>query len=140
MTRGVFAGAVAIAVVACSHGPGAVNGPPPVAFCAAVASPGISVTVVDSLTGHTAAFTGLYAVAVDGTYRDSTTFAIPDSTGTPQLRLAYNRAGTYAVIVHADRYLPWNRSGVQVLPTGVCSLVINVPLTARLVSAGSSGG
>jgi len=140
MARRVLAGGVAMMVAACSHGSQVVNGPPPVGFCAAVASPGISITVVDSLTGRTGSFAGLFAIAVEGTYRDSTTFAIPDSTGTPQLRLAYNRAGTFSVTVHADQYRPWTRAGIRVLPAGFCSLVINVPLTARLVSAGDSGG
>jgi hypothetical protein len=138
MIRSIVAVAVALAAAAasaCSRGASDVTAVPPNGYCTAVASPGISVTLVDSVTGRTASFTGLYAVAAEGAFRDSTMYAIPDSTGTVQLRLAYNRAGIYDVTVHADRYQPWTRSGVRVNPAGFCSTVINVPLTARLVPA-----
>ncbi|HVT40764.1 MAG TPA: hypothetical protein VHE78_17120 [Gemmatimonadaceae bacterium] len=77
---------------------------------------------------------GRLAVAAEGTFRDSTALAIPDPAATTvQLRLVYNRAGVYDVIVHADRYQPWTRPAVRVNPAGFCSTVINVPLIARLV-------
>jgi hypothetical protein len=134
MTRLIFAAAIAAAVAACSRAGSDVTSIPPVGYCAVVASPGITITLVDSVTGRPALFTGLYAVAAEGAFRDSTTFATIDSAGaTVQFRLVYNRAGTYDVTVHADRYQSWTRSGVRVSPAGFCSTVINVPITAKLV-------
>jgi hypothetical protein len=137
MPRSILAAVFATAAaVACSRAASDVTTVPPNGACAVVASPGITVTLVDSVTGRTASLTGLYGVAVEGTFRDSTTYATIDSAGRPvQLRLVYNRAGTYDVIVHADRYQSWTRSSVRVNPAGFCSTVINVPLTARLVPA-----
>jgi hypothetical protein len=136
MTRSIAAVAICVLAIACSRAASDVTDVPQVGYCLAVASPGISVALVDSVTGRPASFTGLYAVAVEGTFRDSTTYAIVDSAAASvQLRLVYNRAGVYDVTVHADRYQSWTRPGVRVNPAGFCSTVINVPLIARLVPA-----
>jgi 5-hydroxyisourate hydrolase-like protein (transthyretin family) len=135
MVRWMLAAAIAITIGACSRATD-VTSLPATGYCTAVASPGITVTLMDSVTGQPAAFTDLYALAVDGTFRDSATHATVDSAGrATELRLAYNRAGVYNVTVHADRYQSWTRTGVRVNTAGLCSSVITVPLIARLVPA-----
>jgi hypothetical protein len=101
-------------------------------FCTTEARAAISLVVVDSLAPNTTGFTGVWARAVDGAYRDSSamTFVEP-GTGTTRLALAYERRGTYTVTVHANGYQDWTRSGIVV--TGDECHVTGVLLTARLV-------
>ena len=52
-------------------------------------------------------------------------------TGVVRAALAFERAGTYAVTVHADGYKDWSKTGV-VVTKDVCH-VIGVALSARMV-------
>ena len=54
----------------------------------------------------------------------------PDTLQSPWLRGAYERAGSYSVLVLKDGYVPWSRSGVRVFEDK-CH-VITVSLEARL--------
>lgn len=100
--------------------------------CTTEARAAINLTVVDSLTGQPAAFTGLFARAVDGTYADSTTnFFTNPGNGTVAAGLAYERKGTYTVTVRAAGYQDWTKTGVNVT-AGECH-VNGAVLTARLV-------
>ncbi len=111
---------------------GSVNDPGGGLVCTTEARAAISLTVVDSLTGQPAAFTGLFARAVDGTFVDSTTnfFSNPGGGGVGT-GLAYERKGTYTVTVGAAGYQNWVKTGVNVT-AGECH-VNGVVLTARLV-------
>ena len=100
--------------------------------CTEEARAGITLTIVDSLTGTADGLAGLWARAVAGAYRDSTTVNFGNSeTGTANMALAYEHAGTFVVTVHANGYGDWNKVGV-VVPAGICH-VTGVILTARLV-------
>lgn len=119
--------ALALGALACGK---AVNDPGGL-VCTTEARAAISVTMVDSLTGSAAGMTGTWARAVDGAYRDSTGFFTPPGVSGASAGLAYERAGTYAVTVHANGYRDWTKSGV-VVTAGECH-VNGVQLTARLL-------
>ncbi len=126
-------GKVALAVaILISAACGSVNDPGDELVCTTEARAAISLTVVDSLTGQPAAFTGLFARVADGTYTDSTThfFTTPGS-GAVSTALAYERKGSYTVTVGAAGYQNWVKTGVNVT-AGECH-VNGVVLTARLV-------
>jgi hypothetical protein len=98
--------------------------------CTADARPALSVSVVDSVTGAVD-FTNVRAIARDGEFADTVFQAtLPGPIFVNALPLAYERAGTYAVTVTADGYLPWTRSGIEV-DSDPCH-VLTVPVTARL--------
>jgi hypothetical protein len=100
-------------------------------ICTAEARAAISLIVVDSLAPNTTGFTGVWARAVDGAYRDSSAMVfVEQGTGTTRLALAYERRGTYTVTVHANGYQDWTKSGVVV--TGDQCHVTGALLTARL--------
>jgi hypothetical protein len=99
--------------------------------CTEEARPGLMVGLIDAVTGESTGFTEVSVVAVEGDHRDSVyQSAYPASPYNGPLPLAYERRGTYQVIVRASGYAPWTRSGV-VVDGDVCH-VITVPLTARL--------
>ena len=124
----VLGAVVAIGVAGCSAPSGGPNG----IVCTTEARAGINLTIVDSLTGSPAAFTGLWARVVDGAYRDSTSFPFTNpQTGAVTMALAYERRGTFAVTVHANGYRDWNTVGVVV--TGDECHVTGALLTARMV-------
>ena len=128
MTRFFLASSLALGA-ACSR---ASSTDPGGIICTAIAVAGINVTVVDSATGQPAAFAGLWVRAKEGSYTDSSTMSFTDGqTGAVRMALTYERAGTYAVTVHANGYQDWNKSGV-VVTKDACH-VIGVQLTARLV-------
>jgi len=123
----VFGAAIAIGAAACTSPTGPSNG----IICTAIAAAGINITVVDSLTGAPAAFTGLWARAVDGAFRDSTASAFTNpQAGTVTMALAWERRGTFTVTVHADGFRDWNKTGV-VVTADECH-VTGVQLTARM--------
>ena len=115
----------------CACGKSTISDPGGV-VCTAIAVAGLNVAVVDSLTGQPAAFSGLWARARDGSYTDSSAMVFNDTqTGAVRMALAYERAGTFVVTVHAAGYADWIKSGVTVTKD-VCH-VVGVLLTARLV-------
>ena len=123
----LFGAAIAIGAAACA----APNGGPSGIICTAEARAAFNITVVDSLTGAPAAFTGLWARVVDGAYRDSTSFPFTNPQGgAVTMALAWERRGTFAVTVHAAGYSDWNKTGVVV--TGDQCHVTPVQLTARM--------
>lgn len=104
----------------------------PNTFCAAIATPGITVSVIDSITALGGGFTGLWVRARDGTYVDSNSFVLPNfDSNVQRISVAYNRAGTYTVTVHAAGYNDWVKTGVTVV--GEVCFVTTIPLTARMV-------
>jgi hypothetical protein len=101
-------------------------------FCTTEARAAVSLVIVDSLTNKGDALTGLWARAVDGTYRDSSVMTFSDqSLQAMRMALAYERQGTYTVTVHATGYQDWTKSGVLV--TADQCHVNGVSLTAKLV-------
>src|SRR5687767_5580573 len=73
--------------------------------CSGISVPGISVNVVDSVTGGPIA-TGVSVIATDRAYGDTVRSGIA--------RLAYDRPGTYTVEVTANGYSRWVQSAVVV--------------------------
>ncbi|MBA3645263.1 MAG: carboxypeptidase regulatory-like domain-containing protein [Gemmatimonadaceae bacterium] len=103
------------------------NSPQPI-ICTALFAYGITVTVVDSVTGAPAA-SGAVLVARDGAYTDSVP-AQADSPNTSSVAAAGERAGTYTVTISKPGYKPWTQSGVTVTKDE-CH-VRGVALTAKL--------
>ena len=101
-------------------------------FCTAVAYAGIYVTIQDRFDDSAPPFTGVWARAVQGTYRDSTTEVFTSSeTGVASVALVYERKGTYDVTVHANGYADFEQRAVFV-SANECH-VVPVQITARLV-------
>ncbi len=99
--------------------------------CTQVAIAAVYVRVEDRLNDTPPPFVGLWARAVDGNYRDSTTMSFTNQqTGAVSMALAYERPGTYTVTVHANGYLDYERTGV-VVTKDECH-VIPVEVVARL--------
>jgi len=87
--------------------------------------PGLRVDVVDSVSGAgVAPAAGARVIARAGAYADT---ALLQSS---RVALAYERAGTYTLVVEHPAYRPWTRGGVGVRD-GACHVVPTV-LTARL--------
>ena len=100
--------------------------------CTAVAIAGIYINVQDRLTDTPQPFTGLWARAVDGTFRDSSAMAFTNpQTGVVSIALVYERPGTYDVTVNANGYQQFVRTGV-VVTKGECH-VNPVEIVARLL-------
>lgn len=100
--------------------------------CTAVAYAGIYVSVQDRFDDAPPPFVGIWARAVQGTYRDSTTESFTNNaTGAVTVALAYERKGTYDVTVHADGYVDFQQNGVLV--TADECHVVPVEIVARLV-------
>ncbi len=103
------------------------NSPQP-RVCTALFAYGITVTVVDSVTGAPAA-SGAVLVARDGAYTDSV--PTPGSwPNTSSVAGAGERAGTYTVTILKPGYKPWTQTGVTVTKDE-CH-VRGVALTAKL--------
>ncbi|MEO7083510.1 MAG: hypothetical protein ABI442_08170 [Gemmatimonadaceae bacterium] len=117
--------AVWIGVASSCGGSGeSVVAPPPAPDCTANALAGIAVTTVDSATGSTLTATGT-VVFQDAPYFEKAIALPPTYFG------AFERAGTYLVLVTLPGYQPWAASNV-VVRAGPCH-VVPVQLTARLV-------
>jgi hypothetical protein len=90
--------------------------------------PGILLTVTDSASGGPVAAPDVLIEVMDGSYRESFRQSV---TGPGNAAgLAYERPGTYEVIVTAEGYHTWLRQGIRVRQDG-CH-VRRVDLTARL--------
>ena len=114
----------ALSGLACSESPSGLS-------CTAEVRPGIILEIRDSVTDLPAALEA-FVLARAGAFED--TLRIP---GAPQPSSdvvvgAYERAGTYDVLVENPKYLPWSRSAVRVI-AGPCH-VEPVRLKALLVS------
>jgi len=96
--------------------------------CTMEARAGVSVTIVDSVSGVAPSGLGVMRLKVtDGAYSDTlTTVTLIGFWGS-----AYERAGTYTATVDADGYLPWRNDGL-VVTRGLCH-VRPTSVTARLV-------
>ena len=101
--------------------------------CTVLAVPAVQLTVVDSLTGQSAALRAISVSIRSGGLRD-TVFVATLAAGSPpfSVGLAYERPGTYDLSVTAAGYRIWTSTGV-VVTNDLCH-VITVPLTARLVA------
>jgi hypothetical protein len=80
--------------------------------CTALFAYGLSVTVVDSVTG-TPASAGATVIASEGTYADSVVVPATASNSS-SIGLAGERAGTYLVTVRKTGYKTWTKSGIVV--------------------------
>jgi hypothetical protein len=105
-----------------------------VANCTDQGNAGIVLTLEDSTTGARHPFTGIVAVAAEGTFRDTAqvTSITEDPHSSIFVALVFERAGTYGVTVQADGYALWTISGVQVSKESVCNHVITRSLVAKL--------
>jgi hypothetical protein len=114
---------VVLAASACHSAP-----PTDPIFCTAIFKFGLSVTVVDSVTGVSPASASF--VARSGAFVDSIgplgVIIPPDLT----FYSAGERAGVYDLVVHSPGYRDWTQTGVQVT-SNVCH-VNGTVLTARL--------
>src|SRR5689334_23353562 len=82
--------------------------------CAAIAHPGITVDVRDSVTNQLAG-QGARVIASEGTFADTALFL----SGDTPFRLVEERPGTYLVTVEKEGYRTWSRSNVRVT-RGTC--------------------
>ena len=90
----------------------------------------LKITIQDSVTGP-AKIDTLLVVATATAFRDSVFHPTAGSTTAATVeKLAYNRAGTYAVTITAKSYKPWTRSNI-VVDKPDC-LVIPQSFTAKL--------
>jgi hypothetical protein len=97
--------------------------------CPTVALPAVSVRVVDSVTGASAA-TGARLVVRDGAYADSSSDETEPGPQVDALVAAIERPGTYEVTVSKPGFRDWTQRGVRVTE-GECN-VRTANLTARL--------
>ena len=95
--------------------------------------PGIVVRVSDVTDGGQISADSATAVATDGSYIESVSEA--SQYARDGIHLAYERSGTYAVIVTAAGYELWDTAGVRVRMTG-CHVVPS-QLDARLAPTGT---
>jgi hypothetical protein len=95
--------------------------------CTDEARPGISVTAIDARTGDAVKSLG-NATVTDGSFTQSVANQPP---GAPSFYLAYERAGTYDVVVNVPGYQEWKTTGA-VVKRDACH-VITVPLAANLI-------
>jgi hypothetical protein len=116
-----------VAASACRHES---TDPEVVVACDASLRSGISVAVVDSLTGA-GVLAGATIRAVDGSFRDSLIIAANRADlNSVALGLVWERPGTYVVSVQRLGYQTWTRSNIEVT-RGTCH-VLPISLTARL--------
>ena len=96
--------------------------------CTALFAYGITVTVVDSVSGAFAA-PGATVIASDGAYADSV--IVPNTaSASGGIGLAGERAGTYTVTVRKAGYKTWTKNGI-VVTKDECH-VKGVAITAKL--------
>jgi hypothetical protein len=95
--------------------------------CTDEARPALSVTPFDSKTGDAVKSLGI-ATVTEGSFTQSVPNQPP---GAPGFYLAYERAGTYDVVVKVPGYQDWKITGA-VVKRDACH-VITVPLAASLV-------
>jgi hypothetical protein len=116
------------AIVACSNTEENIS-------CTAVELPGLRLNVRNALSGEPAA-EGATGFILDGDYSE-TIKTIKNPADYPQLwasmEAAYERPGTYTVVVQKPGYQEWRRENVQV-DAGVCH-VSTVKLEVRLEPA-----
>lgn len=96
--------------------------------CTAEGRDAVIVEVRDSITGSNAA-EGALLIVRDGEYVDSVRGG-PNEP--PALTAAFERPGTYEVVVQKNGYREWVRQGVRVRRTGGCDKLESVRLTALL--------
>lgn len=100
--------------------------------CPDVGYSAINLAIEDSITGARFPFTDVYALAIDGTFRDSTHVATIDGVPGPvAVGLAFGRAGTYSVEVKAAGYSVWKKNDI-VAAEGACRKVVPSAVAVRL--------
>lgn len=108
---------VTVAIVACSSTPEPVPyglPAPPGTICTMEARPAIAVQPVDGSTSKPV--TGAVTVIVrDGLYADTAELRVGVPPGAVTVSVAYERAGTYSVLVRHPAYRDWQRNGVEVV-------------------------
>jgi hypothetical protein len=97
--------------------------------CTAVAVPGIRVVITDSVSGEPRAMEAV-AVAREGAFVDTLDPAVSQGNVLISRQGAYERPGTYEVVVRAPGYLDWARTNV-IVTSNECH-VNPVQLEARL--------
>lgn len=118
--------ALAAGAIACSDSPSGLA-------CTAEIRPGILLEIRDSTTDLPAAFEA-EVVAQAGTFKDTLRIPGQPLPTSSEVVGAFERPGTYSLVVESPKYLPWSRSGVRVT-AGPCH-VNSVRLTARLTPRG----
>ena len=100
--------------------------------CTPNVKPGLSINVFDAETGLPAGC-GASAVVTEGSYLEQMTIeATPICVDTSHMVAAYERVGTYQIVVSKPGYLDETVSDVDVVMTDGCSVdttVVNVMLT-----------
>lgn len=99
--------------------------------CDQVLISGITVTVLDSITGGPLATDGARVVAIDGAFADT---AVALADGRTHVGV-YFRSGVYRVEVTSPGYSTWVREGVRVVRPEDCSGP-SIEFTALMQPAG----
>lgn len=106
--------------------------------CTDVGIPGLIIAVQDSINSAQSIFSNVTAVAIDGSFRDSTTYPLVDNgMSRREIAMVVSRPGRFSVTVTADGYAAWQKTNVVVsLDGGRCpNNVVPVKLIARLKRA-----
>ena len=121
------AGCLAL-LVACGKEKSVTTGP--IAYCTAVQTFAVSISVRDSITGRALADSAIGTFHVE---------ALTDPLfRMDSLTLAGGRqTGTYSVSVQHAGYQTWTMAGITASKTNECGSVVTVPVTAKLQRAGS---
>src|SRR5262245_34964679 len=99
--------------------------------CDPLLTPGIRVTVLDSISNKRLGVNNVTVVAIHGTFADT---ARVGADG--RFAATVERPGTYRVQVTAPGYSPWQQQGVRVEAPGDCGNPDRtIELTARMRSA-----
>ena len=114
--------AIAASALACDDSPSGLS-------CTAEVRPGIILEIRDSTSDLPAAY-GALVLAQAGAFEDTLRIPGEPMPTSSSVVGAFERPGTYTVVIENPKYLPWSRSGVRVT-SGPCH-VNTVRLTARL--------
>ncbi len=98
-------------------GSGCSDSTSPGLICTGEWVPGITVEVVDGATGHPAAC-GSTVWIIEGDYAEIAESycieGVPESLQDPYARGAWERPGTYTVLVIREGFSPWSRTEIEV--------------------------
>lgn len=122
----------AIAIVAFSAGCGLFSGD-----CTSEARPGLIIRVIDKNTGTTPSI-GSRVTITEGGWSEIRPPAEFPVMVVSEYTAAYERPGTYSILIRTGGYQDWRRDGVTVETGGGCAHVNSVRLTVELVALGNN--